>query len=176
MKHIATLDMEAINIAHVCSKDDSRPILTAVCIEGGQARAVNSSMLAQCSAETKEPVLIPAQSLLSLRSKRVKVYKLGKGSGLLLIGDKGHSVVTKPIKGSFPNIENFYPQNEPKATVTLSTNLLQQLVKSIPKNSEVRFAVREQHGPVEFIAGEITGLIMPMYTDWSGVKWHYQTK
>ncbi len=165
----ALLDQGAIAVAHATAEEESRPILTCVQIGNGEIVATDGYILVRHPAKTEGEgvILVPGKAIIAARG--LCPY------GDLLLEQSGDEVViksdrptlplaltTKVVMGQFPSLDDKYSTSETVVFIALSPGLLKKLLDAVPDASMIKFRIRGPHEPVEFVADETNGLIMPM--------------
>jgi len=192
------LDKWDIALTNACAKEDSRPVLTNLCLRNGKLAASDSFMLVVRDVELAEgenppETLLPVKILKTIKTNTKNIaeltinykceisYKLDTGEPV----EYETSMSFKPSNsGAFPDYDQLFPKDQKKTAVTtVSANLLKQFVKCLPDGGIVRLGIINTAGekrsdqPVEFHCedpfGErpIYGMLMPMFVDWSKFKW-----
>lgn len=159
---------EAMMAAQMAGTDDTRPVLTAVCLKVRSADKGRVSFGATDSYRLAEWADVPAEMsgiagsvelLIPHVSLKAAVGLMGKGEGGLVIGfdpdqptgvavlRAGATVVaTRLIDGQFPNTDQLVPDREQMTPVALSAESAEDLLrmlKSVGSNSSspARFAL-----------------------------------
>ena len=177
----AILDQEAMRIATIADTTRTRPVLGCVKIGNGEIIAVDGFMLARKSIETEGEgeVLVKAADIL--KAKKAGGRELEKiliNADEKTITDKDGKVDAsfEPLQADYPDLEQTYSTSERKAFVTLNSSLLAKLLKIVGMNTAIKLRIRGTTEPVEFVAGNVSGLIMPMYIQEEDERWHKEKK
>jgi hypothetical protein len=195
------LDKFDIALTNGCAKEDSRPVLTNLCLRNGKLAAADGFMLVVRDADLAEgenppETMLPAKILKTIKpGHSVKVGRVNrKVSAELTINGRCEvsyktetgepveyetSMSFKPSNpGTFPNYNQLFPKGQEKTAVTaVSVRLLKQLVKCLPDDGIVRLGIVNPTSPLEFHCTDtfserpIYGMLMPMYVDWSTFRW-----
>jgi hypothetical protein len=179
----ATIRIDELNIANGVSDELSRPVLECVRIGEGKMVTADGFMLVVKPITTEGEghilvqgnTLLKAQQLLEhgscvLESKdnNAAIKALSPAAPRVIIGDE-------LVEGEFPKYEGLYPEGKPIAQIAVGVGLLKRLLKCLPAADSImiQFRIREGQGtPIEFVAGETSGLIMPMFVGGESGYWH----
>lgn len=169
------------NIAYAASTDCNRGVLQCVCIRGGMMSASNGYMMAQCRVESNanENWLIPADDILSMEFISTLEIKAYGSRRLKLISDiyRMKPLIVVPPSGNYPNLDEIrniiIGATDGKSPIVIGLNppLLKNLLDVTGDTEMVMFRVHGHNNAIEFNAGKITGIIMPMVTHG---KWEEQ--
>jgi len=177
----AILDQEAMRIATIADTTGTRPVLGCVKIGNGEIVVVDGYMLARKSIETEGEGEILVEAADILKAKKVGGRELEKiliNADEKTITDKDGKVDAsfEPLQANYPDLEQIYPTSERKASIALSSSLLVKLLKVVGMNTTIKLRVRGTTDPVEFVAGNVSGLIMPMRIPEEDEHWHKEKK
>lgn len=180
----AALDEGAVAVAHAAAGEEAKPILTCVRIGDGEIVAADGFLLArrELKTEGEGAIMVPAKAIL-------KGQKICPDRSHLVLEESNGDVVlksvdprpwakefitlqTKVVEGSYPGFQNLYPTSEPVGFIALSPGLLRKILDIATDASLIKFRIRKSTDPVEFVAGETSGLIMPMWTPEEDEHWH----
>lgn len=175
------LPKEAQAIVAMAGKDESRPVLKTICVRGDVAAACDGFVMATVKVEVThdlpvtQPVkelLIPTKLIEAMRNadkNHARDYGITFEEKDSLVyaeipswGEIGMSM--KPIEGSYPAFEHLFPHTPFTGVIGLSSYTLKALLTVMAQagSGTVMFRVRDGNLPVEFITGEVHGLIMPI--------------
>jgi hypothetical protein len=181
----ATIRIDELNIAHGVSDEHSRPILECVRIGEGKMVTADGFMLVVKPITTEGEGYILVLGRTILKAQQLLEY------GSCTIESEGKNVTIKPVgelaivltdeldEGEFPRYEGLYPEDEPIAQIAIGIPLLKRLIECLPPEDDVLIQLRIREGqgtPIEFVAGETSGLIMPMFVGTKSEHWHKPEK
>lgn len=189
------LDRYDIALTNACAKEDSRPVLTCVCLRDGILAAADGFILVIRETDTKgkEQANIPAAILKQITLKEKETAEMEVKADSIVVSnfkdarenlkESSPTMTFKlPESGEYPKWQNLFDStpSEKKAQTTVSIGLLRQLLSCLPESGIIRIGVGETSQAIEFECrtyehdGErpIYALLMPMWTDWHGFKWH----
>ena len=176
------VDKAALAVAAFAGRDDLRPALACVLLEGGKAVAANGFclMAADLPGVPGEGgrLLVPARALTdAVRGLRAKdgepLEVTADESGGATLGRPGGDRLAVPLAGwTFPVWEALRPRGEPIARVALDARYLAEAAKALAafgtNNGAVEVRVHGHDRAVEFRARrpqddrEAFALVMPM--------------
>ena len=171
------LSKEAVAVAYAARQDVIKPILESVHIGDGEIKATDGYMLVGHKIETEgEPILLNAKALLAFQA----AFSQGKELTITTDDDKnatvevsGVSISIKVEQGNYPSTAIPYKKlGEPKAYVALQVEFLKRLIQLAADSKVIQFRIRSNRDPVEFIVGDIYGLIMPVAMPEESELWH----
>jgi hypothetical protein len=176
-----------LNIANGILENAGRPVLECVRIGDGKMVTADGFMLIVKPTTTKGEgeILVRGETLLKAQS----VF----GQGSCVVESKGENVTIKALADAtprviigdklenppFPKYEALYPTDKPIAQIAIGISLLKRLFQCLPPedNMMIQLRIREGGGtPIEFVAGETSGLIMPMFVGAESEHWHKPEK
>ena len=190
------LDRFDLALVNAACKDDetARPMLQCLHFTKGRVEAADGFMLAVRDldlqdGEEKPEALIntrmvkqikPARrqdAILSIVDGKAKVdYLKDDGTGEPAEFEPSISFATYGDGKSFPDTGQLWATAEKKAQIAVSVKLLKQLIACLPVDGILRIGITEPTSPLEFecpnMDRPIRGMIMPMYVEWAGHKWH----
>ncbi len=164
------------------AKDNSRPVLTNICVRKGRVIAGNGFILATAPVEVEgdegKDMLIPIAMVAALQETSPLAKKVGieveevgaEVRGIIVNGEDMVEATAPRREYAFPNYEAMIPKSPPKAFICLSGALLKQLCKVVGDDA-VFLRIREPNEPVEFVSGDIHGFISPAATSDEYVEW-----
>jgi len=89
------------------------------------------------------------------------------------------TITTKPLDATFPTLDDMFPDGKVIAEFAIDPRLLRKVLRGIGDATVIQFRIRKKErapvDPVEFIAGDTNGLIMPAFCGPSN-HWHKDTK
>ena len=179
---MSVVDKASLAVAAFAARDDLRPALACVLLEGGKAVAANGFclMVADLPGVPGEggPLLVPARALTEavrgLRAKDGEALEVtADESGGATLGRPGGDRLAVPLAGwTFPVWEALRPRGEPIARVVLDARYLAEAAKALAafgtNNGAVEVRVHGHDRAVEFRARrpqdgrEAFALVMPM--------------
>jgi len=190
------LDKYDIKLTNGCAKEQSRPILTNVCLRDGKLAAADGFMLVVRDADLGEgenppETMLPTSILKTVKadSKRIANLEINDGCKLSYYRENLAPLDYEPVLSfklgtdkAFPDFDQLFPKEQKKTAVTaVSVGLLKKLCSILPDDGILRLGISNPVGsgeyaqPIEFHCGKmdrpIYGLLMPMYVDWQDFKW-----
>jgi len=168
------LTKEQRQVAHAAATEDSRPVLTAVCIRGNKLLAADGYVLAETTL-TMDPleqdVLLPAKDILKAKDMKgtsnVFIHTNGETDRAHLMDADGERIIPF-IQGTFPNTDQLYPAKERVFRIGLSCDVLQTILKVAGKGNHVKLTFYGEDQPVKFESPntDAQGLAMPFAVRW----------
>jgi len=184
-------DVAMVNAA--CKQDETaRPMLQCLHFTKGRVEAADGFMLATRDLDLQDGEEKPEALLNTKMIKQIKPAR--RQEAILQITDKRATVSYQDEEGkpaefepsisfatfdaTFPNTDPLWTSPEKKAQIAISVLLLKKLIACLPDGggSILRIGITEPTAPLEFECSSmdrpIRGMLMPMYVDWDGFKWH----
>jgi len=176
----ATLNQEAMRMATIANDTGPSSALNCVKIGNGEVIATDGFMLARKPIETegKEEILVRASNILKAKKAGGrKLEKIFVNTDEMTITDKDGKVDASfsHLQISYPPISQLYPTGKQEAFIAINAKLLAKLIKVVGTEAIIEFKIRGTKEPVEFAAGNVSGLIMPYATEKSE-HWHKEKK
>ena len=179
-----TLNGDAIRVLNGASLDESRPILTYGLIKDNKIATADGFMLVECPVATEsdnteslliEPSLVKASR--PIYSKKNKEYSCEVVSIEKEVRYKGSYTILgeKPL-GTFPSLESLkqeVPKHKHTHYAAFMVGTLKKLLSCCDNDTTIVFRFSEpDNSVIEFISGNIHGLVMPAFTDKLAKDWY----
>jgi len=142
-------------ISYAMAKEDSRPVLNAVCLaqENGKMEmaAADGFRLAVTSAKAKgkldKQIIVPSKAVRlieRLMPGKVAIHNAQATPEGFAFASEGLVMAVMPIQGSYPNYQQLIPKNETSLKVDCKelSNALRVVAVTLPDNNAVRLQTR----------------------------------
>ena len=175
----ATLDSRAIRIAYAADTSGPENLLSCVRIGDGKITASDGFLVAERPIEIEEEsdeVLVKAADILKASrkfSRKKLVISTDEKEEEVSIGSPaGRATIrSKLLRGcSYPDTA-LLPKGDRKAYIAVNPGLLSKLIRAVGDAPSIKFRIGEATEPIEFVAGETRGLMMPMYVAEEDKNW-----
>ena len=176
----ATLDSRAIRIAYAADTSGPENLLSCARIGDGKITASDGFLVAERPIEIEEEsdeVLVKAADILKASrkfSRKKLVISTDEKEEEVSIGSPaGRATIrSKLLRGcSYPDTAQLGPGGDRKAYIAVNPGLLSKLIRAVGDTNCIKFRIREATEPIEFVAGETRGLMMPMYVAEEDKNW-----
>jgi len=171
------LDKDTIRIAYGALENNKENRLRAVKIGNDEIVASNGFLLIRKPLETEgeNEVLVCAEDILKLRivnKKAVPQISITEQNGTIEIDNNTTTLISKIVEGNYPKLDTLYPKEKRTAFIAINLKLFAKLIKIVGEDTIVKFRIRGKNVPIEFIAKDFSGLIMPMFITETDELWH----
>lgn len=167
----------------IAAKDESRPVLTHVHIENGEAAAADGFIMAVTKVEAEitldspgKPMNIPVTLINLLKGftrshhgknippKDIIVEEVGENIIGKVENSGALSYTAKADNSNYPALSQIWPHTPYKGILSLNADKLRRICLLSSPPGIITFRIRETTDPVEFVTGDFHGLIMSMFT------------
>lgn len=135
-----------IKVEYAVAKDDTRPIITGICVKGNEFIATDGFRVAirKCSICEIEETVLPAQLIKAYKKVKSKFgnVKILKSNDEIALKTHNITLIAKSLLGDYFNFKNLIPK-EFNTKVKFNTKEMLDILKNYPKLIFIDFKISE---------------------------------
>lgn len=150
-----TLTKEQQAVAQCVAREETRPVLTNVCLRDGELISADGFILARTKVEgeftTGQDTLILGKDILRAKQGKTPLRISGNGNGKVEICSRDGIIVSEMQTGNFPRIDQLYPTEQPVFAIRMSKEVLTKILKMMVGDSDcVDFTFYTDKSPIAY--------------------------